>query len=633
MLSIKEYLNPAQFEAVTTIDGAVLVIAGAGSGKTRVIEYRVLHLIQQGVDPRHILLLTFTRKAAREMLERASRHDPRCGRVEGGTFHSFGLNLLRRFGARIGLDHRFTVLDEADSEEAIQRCATKAAIFSSRIPKKSTLRNIISMAVNRSQPIEAILRKEYPHFLDLANSIRQLSEIYHTFKQENGYVDYDDLLIHTRALLENERIREVISDRYRFIMVDEYQDTNLLQRDITYLLADRHQNVMVVGDDAQSIYGFRGASFANIFDFPQRFPDCRVIKLEENYRSTQSILNLANAVLENMAHKYAKCLRSAKGKAGPRPELLEFSSHKEEAEWVADKIIELKREGIDLKDQGVLFRASFVSIPLQAELNKRQIPFQVFGGLRFSETAHVKDLLSHLKVYSNPSDELAWMRVLLLIEGVGTATADSLIGELKFCADLGEVIQCLDRWCTGSGRYHLGLSRLRALLVRMGELEDLDGLFGAVLKYYMSIFRDRYDDWHRRQYDLELLREIILNYSSLEEFFAELAIDPPERKMITDDDFVTEPPVTLSTIHSAKGLEWEVVFLIGLIDGVLPSIFTHEDQNDIEEERRLFYVAITRAKEHLFLTLSNEGYHLGRSHCNSPSRFIEESGVRHQLKH
>ena len=628
MVDLKNLLNPSQLEAVTTADGPVLVIAGAGSGKTRVIEYRVLYMVQNGIRPDSILLLTFTRKAAQEMLSRASSHDPRCQKVEGGTFHSFGLKVIRRYGRRIGINRRLTILDEGDSEEAIHRCATRFGIFLNldEQPKKTTLRNIISMSINQNRSIRGVVEREYPHFDFLIPRIEVLQRKYSEYKKEKGYLDYDDLLIYLKNLLEDEEVRQRFARKLRYVMVDEYQDTNCLQRDITYLLGDIHQNLMVVGDDAQSIYGFRGATFKNIFDFPEKFPNSRIIKLEDNYRSTQAILDVANSVLDNMARKYAKCLKSARGIEGSTPEMVEFADPREEAEWIIDKIFEFQAQGYGLEQQGVLFRAAFVSIPLQAELNRRQIPYQVFGGLRFYETAHIKDVISHLKVIANFEDELAWNRVLLLIEGIGPATAEYLIEDILSSDTFDDAVTLLGEKAEENGRYKFGLSSLSTVLTGLdGNSLPVERIYSRILEYYYPIFRKRYDDWKKRLPDLEVLRGVIGNYQSLDNLLDDLAIEPPSRVALrSDPDLPQQQPLTLSTIHSAKGLEWDVVFLIGLVDGVLPSSFTFDIKDDLEEERRLFYVGITRAKDNLLLTMNREGYRTGGWQFNQPSRFVEE---------
>ncbi len=636
MPDIRKQLNPSQFAAVAATEGPILVIAGAGSGKTRVIEYRVLHLVEKKVNPHSILLLTFTRSAAREMIARAAKHDPRCRNVAGGTFHSFAYKQLKKYGKAIGFIDSFTVLDEGDAEEAIHRCATKLGFYEKekRAPKKNTLRAIISASVNKGITVGEALKKEYPHFLEFSSGIEKLIVEYAAYKINKNYLDYDDLLVYLRLLLDNRAIRERLSGKYKYIMVDEYQDTNRLQGDIAYLLAGSHGNIMAVGDDAQSIYGFRGASHENIMEFPKRFPECAIIKLEENYRSSQSILDVANAVLENMKNKYSKCLVSAKKQTGEKPSLLFFRDAYEEAEWVADKIKSLNDEGIPLAHQCVLFRSQYLSIPLQAELSNRNIPFEVFGGLKFYETAHVKDVMSHLKVIANPKDELAWNRVLLLIRGVGPVTAGRIIEEILARASFSEILDAVFPAYAKGRKYREGLARLGSLLKDIhSEKTSVGEQFSGVLDYYLPLLKDRFDDWHLRLNDLETLRQVSMRYDSLDDLLEDFAIEPPERSVwrvepSTPDE---EKPLTLSTIHSAKGLEWECVFIIGLVDGVLPVAFSLDHEDEIEEEQRLFYVAITRAKNNLFLSLHHEGFRGGITQFNKISRFVDVPNVMSKL--
>ena len=637
MVDIKRQLNPSQFAAVTTIHGPVLVIAGAGSGKTRVIEYRVLHLVQNKISPNSILLLTFTRRAAREMLTRAAKHDPRCKNVEGGTFHSFAYKVLKKYAKAMGFPDSFSVLDEGDAGEAIHRCCTKLGFFDKekRFPRKDTLKNILSMSVNKNISVSEVLKKEYPHFLEYAPDIENLRKAYAEYKIKKNYMDYDDLLIYLTLLLENQDIRLRLSQKYKFIMVDEYQDTNKLQGDITYLLAESHKNVMVVGDDAQSIYGFRGASHENIMEFPEKFPECTIIKLEENYRSTQSILDVANAVLENMKNKYSKCLVSARKQIGEKPHLLFFKDAYEEAEWGAEHIKKQRDAGIVLGHQCVLFRSSYLSIPLQAELSKRNIPYEVFGGLKFYETAHVKDVMAHLKVIANPKDELAWNRVLMLIEGIGPRTAERILEEIITSVSLSEILDTVFHKYDKGLRYSEGLTKLSsALREACDEKTDVGEKFGIVLEYYNTILIDKFDDWHLRLNDLEALRQISMRYDSLEELLEDFAIEPPERGVwrVEPETKEEEKPLTLSTIHSAKGLEWECVFLISLTDGVLPVSFALDHEDEIEEEQRLFYVAITRARKHLFLSLHHEGTRGGITQFNKVSRFLDVPNVLSKLE-
>jgi DNA helicase-2/ATP-dependent DNA helicase PcrA len=630
-------LNPSQFQAVTSLNGPVLVIAGAGSGKTRVIEYRVLNLVQNKISPNSILLLTFTRKAAREMISRASRHNSECKNVEGGTFHSFAYKLLKKYSKSIGLPGSFAVLDEGDAEEAIHRCATRLGFYEreKRFPKKDTLRSIISASVNKTAPIGEIIKKEYPHFVEDITDIEKLRKEYIAYKVSKNYLDYDDLLVFLRILLENNEIRSRLARRYKYIMVDEYQDTNMLQGDITYLLSEENSNIMVVGDDAQSIYGFRGASHENIMEFPKKFPECTIIKLEENYRSTQTILDVANTVMENMKNKYSKCLISAQKQIGQKPKLLFFRDMYEEAEWIADTIKQQLDEGVPLSYQCVLFRSSYLSIPLQSELSKRNIPYETFGGLKFYETAHVKDIMAHLKVIANPKDELAWNRVFMLIDWIGPKTASKITDESIRYTSMKEILHHVFPVYTKNHKYSEKLARLRTTLKKIhAENVAVGEKFEITLKYYTPIMKNKYDDWHMRSHDLEALRQISMRYGSLDELLEDFAIEPPDRGVwrVEPETKEEEKPLILSTIHSAKGLEWDTVYIMSLIDGVLPVTFALDNEDDIEEEHRLFYVAVTRAKNRLFLTLHHEGTRGGITQFNKQSRFVDAPNVLAKLE-
>ena len=637
MSGFDNILNAAQLRAVTTIDGPVLVIAGAGSGKTRVIEYRVLNLIRNKVSPNSILLLTFTRKAAREMLSRASKHDPQCKNVEGGTFHSFAYKILKRYAKSIGFPDAFIVLDESDAEEAVHRCAAKMGFYErkKRFPRKDTLKAIISMSINKNAAIGEVLKKEYPHFIEYLSDIENLRREYTAYKVDKNYLDYDDMLLYLKILLENSDIRERLSQRYGYVMIDEYQDTNIVQGDIAYLLAEKNRNIMVVGDDAQSIYGFRGASHENIMEFPKKFPGCEVIKLEENYRSSQSILDVANAVLENMKNKYAKCLVSANKQTGEKPQLLFFKDAYEEAEWVADLIKQNLDEGVSLGQQCVLFRSMFLSIPLQSELSKRNIPYDTYGGIKFYETAHVKDVLAYLKVLVNPKDELAWNRILMLIERIGPKTAGMITDEATGCPSFRELLERIFPKYAKGYSYSEGLGNLgKALRAVSDEKINAGERYEVVLEYYIPLMKNNYDDWHLRVNDLEALRQIAMRYESLEDLLEDFAVEPPERGVwgVEPETKEEEKPLVLSTIHSAKGLEWDSVVIMGLMDGVLPVTFALDNEEEIEEEQRLFYVALTRAKRKCFLTLHHEGIRGGISQFNKISRFVDAPNVRGKLE-
>ncbi|MDP2921705.1 MAG: ATP-dependent helicase [Candidatus Omnitrophota bacterium] len=634
MIDLKKHLNPSQFLAATTIDGPVLVIAGAGSGKTRVIEYRVLNLVQSGIEPSSILLLTFTRNASRVMLSRASNHDPRCAMVEGGTFHSFAYKALKRYANAVGFTNLFSILDESDAIDAVAKCSGGLDISEKdrKFLKKGTIRSIISMSINKHEPIEDIIEKEYPHLAEYSEYIKNVKTKYVRYKTEKNYLDYDDMLIYFKKLLENSPVRKLIADKYKYIMVDEYQDTNKLQGDISYLLAKDHKNIMVVGDDAQSIYGFRGATHKNIMDFPAMFPGCTVIKLEENYRSTQPILDAANSVLSEMTNKYEKRLVSGLKHKGARPQMWFFNDAYEEAGWIADKMNELRRNGTPFEKQCVLFRSSYISIALQAELNKRGISYQLMGGMRFYESSHVKDLVAHLKLVMNPKDELAWHRALELIEGIGPRTSAKISKDFIQEENIAGITKGpLSKYEKGF-KYSSGLLRFKALIENISaDNAKVGERFERVFDYYSPLMKSRFDDWNTRINDLETLKKIAYRYDSLQDLLSDFAIELPDHGG-GHHEAGHKNQVTLSTIHSAKGMEWEAVFLIGLIDGVFPVSFSLGDDESVEEERRLFYVGLTRAKTDLFITFHRENNRGYMSQLNKLSRFIDSSMILSRLE-
>ena len=624
---LRTELNPSQYAAATTVEGPLLVVAGAGTGKTRVIEYRVLYLVSREIHPRSILLLTFTRRAAREMLSRASRHNRLCEEVVGGTFHSFGFSVITEFADLLGFKRPLSFLDEADSEEQLHRLAVKLGFTrrKRRFPSKRTLKAVISASFNRGESIGEVLLRDYPHFLHWSEEIEKLREEYVRYKVEHNLLDYDDLLIYLKILLEDDRVRRVLSSRYRYIMVDEYQDTNQIQAQIVYLLAKENRNVMAVGDDAQSIYAFRGARYQNMFEFLEVFPEAKVIKLEQNYRSTQPILDLANAVMEGAKHKYTKVLK-AQREGSVRPALLFFKDPEGEAEWIAEKVKELWDEGVPLHHIGVLFRSMYIVRPLEISLTRRGIPYRTYGGLKFIETAHIKDLVSHVKVVANPLDELAWHRVLMLIDGIGPKTAERMISEILRTGEWRPALAAMRE----NPRSGPGISRLYAALERATAPNvTFPEVVSTLIDYYLPILRDKYDDYQRRAGDIDSLRQIARSYRSVETFLLDLvAIEPAEQSVEERQDLHLDVrPLVLSTIHSAKGLEWEVVFIMGVAEGHLPISYSHLSEEDIEEERRLLYVAITRAKRELFLTMSHEGYRGGITTFCRLSRFLDDPQV------
>jgi DNA helicase-2/ATP-dependent DNA helicase PcrA len=624
-------LNPAQHEAATTLDGPVLVIAGAGSGKTRTLVYRVARLVESGVGPGHILLLTFTRKAAEEMLRRAAALvGSSCEQVAGGTFHSFANVVLRRAARQVGLEPNFTILDRGDSEDVVNLLRSRAGLDRKdrRFPRKNAIVEILSMAVNRSRTVPEVIEESYAHLLEHVEDLVRLGEQYARYKREKNLVDYDDLLVLLRDLLrDHPDVAQRLSRTYRYVMVDEYQDTNPLQAEIVRGLAASHDNVMAVGDDSQSIYSFRGATFRNIMDFPRLFPGTRVVKLEENYRSTQPILDLANAIIDRAAEKHTKVLRARReGGGAGLPALIQCGDEQAQSRFVTQRILELREEGVPLDEMAVLFRSSFHSFDLELELTRADIPFVKRGGFKFIETAHVKDVLAHLRIVANPRDAVSWHRVLLLLEGVGPKTADDLFTHIATAADLGEATDRLAAY-PGRAGYAKELTRLAALLREVASDAVPPGeKVARVVGFYTPMLRQRHpEDFPKREKDLEHFVTIAGRYRSLASLLADMALEPPTDSV--GDVLaanVDEGLLTLSTIHSAKGLEWKAVFVIWLVDGRFPSYHNLHDGEEVEEERRLLYVAVTRAKEHLSLSYPIDIYDRSSGMVlGQPSRFVE----------
>src|SRR5205809_479161 len=462
-------LNRAQYEAATTLEGPVLVIAGAGSGKTRTLVYRVARMVESGVNPGQILLLTFTRRAAEEMLRRAGAlGGASCERVAGGTFHSFANVVLRRTARHVGLEPNFTILDRGDSEDLVNLLRSRAGLDRNerRFPRKRAILEILSMAVNRAKPLDDVVTESYLHLAEHLGDLERLGLEYARYKRDRDLVDYDDLLVLLRDLVRDYAdVAAQLSRTYRYIMVDEYQDTNRLQAEIVRGLAVAHRNVMAVGDDSQSIYSFRGATFRNIMEFPDLFPGTRIIKLEENYRSTQPILDLANAVIERAADKHTKILHAHRGPGGP-PSLVQCSDEQAQSRFVCQRILELREEGVSLDEIAVLFRSSFHSFDLELELQRADLPFVKRGGFKFIETAHVKDALAHLRIVANPRDAVSWHRVLLLLDGVGPKTADDIFAHVVDAPTIEAVSERLAAY-PRRGAYAKDLARLAALVAEI----------------------------------------------------------------------------------------------------------------------------------------------------------------------
>lgn len=621
-VNYEEDLNEAQLEAVKSKDGPILVIAGAGSGKTKTLTYRVARLIEDGIKPENILLLTFTKKAAAEMLSRATIVlDNRCEKVAGGTFHSFANIILRKYSKLLGLKNNFTIMDRADCEDVINHIVGQ--LFpkkEKRFPKKSTLLDIYSKSINKVTQTKQIIADEFPQFAHCEDKIIEVHKAYVAYKRENSVLDYDDLLLYIKLLLENnDGLRKRLSNEYKYIMVDEYQDTNTLQADVIRLLASEHNNIMAVGDDAQSIYSFRGANFRNILDFPRLFENTKIIKLEQNYRSTQNILKLTNEIISKAKEKYTKNLFS--NIVSPQvPALICAKDTQMEADFICQRILELLDEDISLSDICVLTRNARMSYNLEIELSKRAIPFQKFGGPKFMETAHIKDVVAHLRVILNPDDVISLTRILLLLKGVGASTVNNIMPIIK--GDLKPDIKLLPSNKSQS---------LTPLFNTLGQLRDYsttkkpEEIVSAVINYYRPILKDKYDDFSKREKDLDHFEYLSTQYSNLEDFISDLALEPPDAsvegmyKKNSDDE-----ALTISTIHSAKGLEWDSVFIIGAVDGRFPSAYSFNSEEEMDEELRLMYVATTRAKNNLYITYPVDMYDYSMNMVLSkPSRFLD----------
>jgi DNA helicase II / ATP-dependent DNA helicase PcrA len=625
VINYREELNPAQYEAVAAVEGAYLIIAGAGTGKTRTLVYRVARLIEMGYDPKSILLLTFTRKASNEMMNRASiLLDNRCSKINGGTFHSFANITLRRYAQAAGLESSFTIMDQGDTEDVINLIRTQAGFVSreKRFPNKQTLNKVFSLSVNTGRSVEVLIEENYPHFIEQLDKILGIQKIFVEYKRKNNLLDYDDLLVYLRKfLIEMSPTAKSFLSTIKFVMVDEYQDTNHLQAEIVRALTKVNNNVMVVGDDSQSIYSFRGADFKNIIEFPKLFENVKIIKLEENYRSTQDILDFANQINKAAVEKYTKTLFTRK-MGGVLPNIIAATTENFQSKFVVDKILELHEEGIALKDIAVLFRSSFHSFDLEIELAKANIPFQKFGGMKFIETAHIKDILAFLRIAANPKDVVSWYRVLLLHEGIGPRTAQRIMDELSTAK--------LTIKANPDSQKAFKNEKLHGLFNLLYDIHTSKTLpsekLQQVIEYYYPIFKTMYDDYNKRNKDIEIFQNISENYKTLDVLLADMAIEP-----IIDSVVDIEAPtketefLTLSTIHSAKGLEWHSVFVIHAVDGYFPSSRSAESTELLEEERRLMYVSVTRAKQNLFITFPMNLYDRQAGiTLSKPSRFISE---------
>ena len=604
-------LNDQQYEAVTSGPGPALVLAGAGSGKTRTLTYRVAWLLDNGVEPENILLLTFTNKAAREMLARVQALLPLETRaIWGGTFHSIGNRLLRRHAVEIGFRPGFSIMDREDQEDLIGAVVANSEIDTKqvRFPTAEVLGDLFSFSLNTGQPLAAVIAERHRRFQPLTEQIEWVRKKYEERKQAANTMDFDDLLMKTVGLLKgNPGVAEYYQRHFQFILVDEYQDTNWLQSDFIDLLAAHHQSVMVVGDDAQSIYSWRGANYQNILDFPKRYPQAKIYKIEINYRSVPEVLSVANAAIRGNTKQFVKTLRAERASTDLKPALVPLIDNNQQALFVAQRILELRDENIDLREIAVLYRAHYQSLEVQLALTRAGIPFFITSGLRFFEQAHIKDVAAFMKFVINPTDEVAFKRMVRLLPGIAAKTAERLWEQLNGISDD-------DRKNFGAWLVHGKVApKSQKSWEQLGHTLDEIApnwqpvapatMIHCILEaIYDDYLQSKYANYEQRRDDLLTLENFARTFQDPVEFLSQLSLmatGSSETIAAEEDD---SEKVTLSTVHQAKGLEWRAVFIIWMTDGMFPSGRSLESVEAVEEERRLFYVALTRAKDELYLT-------------------------------
>jgi DNA helicase-2/ATP-dependent DNA helicase PcrA len=629
-------LNEQQLAAVTASPGPLLVIAGAGSGKTRTLTYRVAYLLENGIDPRNVLLLTFTNKAARQMLDRVANLLPvDASGLWGGTFHSIGNRMLRRHGSALGYSSGFTIMDREDQKDLINTVVANAGIDPKeiRFPKGDVLAEIFSFTINTERPLDRLLAEKFPYFLPLLEQISDVHARYERKKKAINSMDFDDLLEKTLSMLrQHENIAAFYRRQFQFILVDEYQDTNKIQADLIDTLAQDHRNVMVVGDDAQSIYSWRGANFQNILEFPKRYPDAQVFKIEMNYRSVPEILEVANAAIAANVQQFRKQLSATRPSNAVKPALVALNDGSEQAQFVAQRILELRDENVELRDIAVLYRAHYHAIELQLELSRRGIPYQITSGIRFFEQAHIKDVAAFIRFVANPRDEVAFKRMVKLLPGIGNRSADNLwrAWENAF-NERGEITSWSERLLVMSvtAKTKKSWQQLAHTLDEIapgGQPNPPSEMITSVVEaVYDDYAKANFTNYELRREDLNQLAAFARQFKDVHEFLSQLALISNVDAEAAPNQTADNEAVNLSSVHQAKGLEYHTVFVIWLTDGMFPSTRSLETRDAIEEERRLFYVAITRARDELYLTFPQLRLNAGYGDMfQRPSRFLKE---------
>jgi DNA helicase-2/ATP-dependent DNA helicase PcrA len=586
----------------------------------------VSYLIESGTSAESILLLTFTRKAAKEMLSRVEMllHDKNVANVTGGTFHSFASYVLRKYSNLINLPSDFTIIDTGDSEDIIDliRTELKFNTKDKKFPKKSRIYDIISYSRNKQTSIAEIIEKQYTGITCYIKDIELIFSAYTRYKKASHILDFDDLMdVLNESLRSNHRFREILQNTYHYIMVDEFQDTNSVQNEIVQQIAGKHKRIMVVGDDSQSIYAFRGANYENILRFPLVYPDCAVIKIEENYRSNQNVLDFTNSIIDNSKIGFKKKLHTS-NKNHHIPVLQQVYSQEDEANVIVDRIMELSEQGIPLNQIAVLNRADWHNRYIQAEMSRRGIPYVVVGGFKFSERMHIRDIVAFLRLTYNPSDAVSWHRVLKYIGGIGQVTASSVVNTIQGSENKFSFEAFIQR------KFYMELLELGKMLSKASQSEyDLNQKIEIIREYYAPLLKAREEDYLSRMQDIEVLIDLSKKYNSLDKFLSDFALDPPSKRVADQstpliDEGEEKGKVTISTVHSSKGLEWYAVFIPHALDGMFPSNRATNIE-EMEEERRLFYVACSRAKEELYVTFPRNVASYD-AFFHMPSRFLVE---------
>lgn len=603
-IDYRKELNTEQYAVVTAPDGPALVLAGAGSGKTRVITYRVAWLLEHGISPENILLLTFTNKAANEMVRRV---ELLLGTYPtglwAGTFHAIGNRLLRRYATRLGYGQNFSILDEEDARELVTLCVKECKIDTKgqKFPSANVLHNLLSYQANTSRPLHDVLEQKYLTFLRFEEEIDRIGKMYTAQKLAQNAMDFDDLLLNLRTLLrEHADVAEHLAGQFRYVLVDEFQDTNVIQSEIVARLTAVHGNILAVGDDAQSIYSFRAAEIRNMLDFSQAYTGAQMYRLTTNYRSTPQILSVANAVISHNEEQFPKEL-SAAAAAGELPSLVAAGSTSQEAQFIADQIGQLQEAGSALKEMAVLFRSSFHSQSLEFELMRRNIPYEYRGGMKFFERAHIKDAIAHVRILSNVKDGMAWIRALKIHPGIGLVTAGNIAAACGRAETVAEAImiepvrgaKALAGWA--------GCARVLAGMVHAKYPSDAVRAF-VKSSEYISYLEAEYPDAQDRVEDLEQFAIFAEGYQSFPDFLEAVSLTDAYGVREEGSDEQEKDRLVLTTIHQAKGLEWNHVFVMHLAEGSFPSQRSMNETRAMEEERRLFYVAATRARRRLFLS-------------------------------